>query len=90
MTLLNMTGLPLSTSSPSASSACLQGSVWDGRFSWHGYSKPLGGFFVGTSPELDMAVFTVCFFARPDDKCPISLAGRQLQVRGASGIEARS
>ena len=67
-------------------SARLQGSVFDGRYTWHGYSKTSGGFFVGTSPELDMAVFTVCFFARPDAKCPISLAGKQLQVRGALGI----
>ena len=29
--------------------------------------------FVGVSPELEMALETICFLARPDGVCPISL-----------------
>ncbi|KAM9351584.1 uridylate-specific endoribonuclease C [Symphorus nematophorus] len=31
------------------------------QFSWHGLVKPVGSAFIGTSPEFEMAVFTVVF-----------------------------
>uniref|UniRef100_A0A3Q3EYB9 Uridylate-specific endoribonuclease n=1 Tax=Kryptolebias marmoratus TaxID=37003 RepID=A0A3Q3EYB9_KRYMA len=31
------------------------------QFSWHGVVKPVGSAFIGTSPEFEMAVFTVLF-----------------------------
>ena len=35
--------------------------------------KCYGSMFVGTSPELEMALDTICFFARTDGVCPMSL-----------------
>ena len=35
--------------------------------------KCYGSMFVGTSPELEMALDTICFFARVDGVCPMSL-----------------
>ena len=35
-------------------------------FTWNGTQKPYGSFFVGTSPELEMALYTVCFMSRSD------------------------
>ena len=30
---------------------------------------------IGTSPVLEMALYTLCFKARPDQECSVSLAG---------------
>ncbi|MEQ2198172.1 hypothetical protein XENOCAPTIV_008876, partial [Xenoophorus captivus] len=31
------------------------------KFSWHGVMKPVGSAFIGTSPEFEMALFTIIF-----------------------------
>lgn len=36
------------------------------RFRWDGYSKSRGSLLVGSSPEFDLALFTLCFLTRPD------------------------
>ncbi|XP_063973601.1 endoribonuclease CG2145-like isoform X2 [Diachasmimorpha longicaudata] len=35
---------------------------------------------VGTSPELEMSLYTVCFYARPNDICPVSLGGTKFYL----------
>ncbi|XP_029670204.1 poly(U)-specific endoribonuclease homolog isoform X2 [Formica exsecta] len=35
---------------------------------------------VGLSPELEMALYTVCFYVRPNDVCPISLGGTDVNL----------
>lgn len=35
---------------------------------------------VGLSPELEMALYTVCFYVRPNDVCPISLSGKDINL----------
>ncbi|XP_046832097.1 endoribonuclease CG2145-like isoform X2 [Vespa crabro] len=37
--------------------------------------------FIGTLPELDMAVYTLCFYARPNAKCRISFAGHKFNIQ---------
>jgi len=39
---------------------------------WLGYNKTSLSMFVGTSPEYEFAVFTLCFVIRPDLDCPIN------------------
>ncbi|XP_068226631.1 uridylate-specific endoribonuclease-like [Palaemon carinicauda] len=58
-----------------------KGEVLENHFEWLGYPKPLGGMFVGTSPELELAVYTVCFLARPDSLCPVQMNGVQFKVQ---------
>jgi len=50
-------------------------------FTWNGTQKPYGSFFVGTSPELEMALYTVCFMTRPDAKCHVRLGGADVYIQ---------
>ncbi|XP_011498918.1 PREDICTED: poly(U)-specific endoribonuclease homolog [Ceratosolen solmsi marchali] len=45
-----------------------------------GIDKPVTDIFVGTSPELEMALYTVCFFARSEKPCPVSLGGTKFNI----------
>ncbi|CAJ0596020.1 unnamed protein product [Cylicocyclus nassatus] len=64
------------------------------RYSWRGAEKPLGSMFVGTSPEYDMAIFTLCFLARPDkrncniviDECVVKIQTHTLNQEGKSYV----
>jgi poly(U)-specific endoribonuclease len=58
-----------------------KGSVITHTFDWLNNKKPISSMFIGTSPEFDMAVFTVCWFARPNAKCPITLNGAKLNIQ---------
>ncbi|XP_057318665.1 endoribonuclease CG2145 [Microplitis mediator] len=42
--------------------------------------KPVTTMFVGTSPELEMALYTVCFFTRSESSCPVSLGGSKFNI----------
>ena len=36
--------------------------------------------FVGTSPELEMALYTICFYTHPNNLCPVSLGGSKFMI----------
>lgn len=36
--------------------------------------------FIGTLPELEMALYTICYFARPNESCPVSLGGTKFHI----------
>lgn len=57
-----------------------KGSILKLHYKWENLVKPVGSMFVGTSPELEMALYTLCFLARPDKKCPVSLGGKQFFI----------
>lgn len=42
--------------------------------------KPVNGMFVGTSPELEIALYTLCFQLRPDEDCPLILGGEKVNI----------
>ena len=35
------------------------------QFNWDGYYKEVGSAFIGSSPEFEFALYTLCFIARP-------------------------
>lgn len=37
--------------------------------------------FVGTSPEFEMAIYTVCFYVRSGKRCPITLNGKTINIQ---------
>lgn len=66
---------------PATLSFQTQGEVLMDRFTWDGQVKNIGSMFIGTSPELEMATYTVCFLARPNSLCPVQMASQQFQVQ---------
>nr|XP_033792396.1 poly(U)-specific endoribonuclease-D-like [Geotrypetes seraphini]XP_033792397.1 poly(U)-specific endoribonuclease-D-like [Geotrypetes seraphini]XP_033792398.1 poly(U)-specific endoribonuclease-D-like [Geotrypetes seraphini] len=51
------------------------------QYKWSNYLKTLGSFFVGSSPEFDIAIYTLCFKTRPDKLCKIRLDGKAAQIQ---------
>ncbi|XP_045596807.1 endoribonuclease CG2145 isoform X2 [Procambarus clarkii] len=51
------------------------------RFEWLNEAKPVGTVFIGTTPELEIALYTLCFLAKPDSKCPVQLAGNKFNIQ---------
>lgn len=43
--------------------------------------KPVNAMFIGTSPDLEIALYTVCFTMRADQECPVSLGGQKFNIR---------
>lgn len=51
------------------------------KYTMQGVVKKTGGFFVGTSPEFDMALYTFCFLSRRGVKtCDFDLDGCPFSV----------
>lgn len=50
-------------------------------FEWMGKVKKSGSMFVGTSPELDMAVYTLCILTRPNKSCPVQMNGQRFTIQ---------
>jgi len=58
-----------------------KGQVVKYRFSYNNISKPVNAMFIGTLPELEMALYTVCFQIKPNKECPVSLGGNKFIIR---------
>lgn len=43
--------------------------------------KPTNSLFIGTSPELEMALYTICFELRPDTDCPLSYNKKTFKIK---------
>lgn len=50
------------------------------NFQMDGIVRPNATIFVGTLPELEMALYTICFYARPNNLCPVSLGGTTFNI----------
>ena len=44
-------------------------------FLWRDATKPLSSLWIGTSPELELALYTICHLARPNGNCDFTIAG---------------
>lgn len=51
------------------------------QFNWNGYYKQVGSGFIGSSPEFDFAIYTLCFIARPNKGCKLSLGGNVMNIQ---------
>ena len=50
-------------------------------FEWEGSIKPVSSIFIGLSPELEMALYTLGVLLKPDDSCTVSLGGKTIDIR---------
>ncbi|KAK3598712.1 hypothetical protein CHS0354_003273 [Potamilus streckersoni] len=50
-------------------------------FSWHGVKKTKASFFLGTSPEFDMAVYTICGLVHRDSLCKFTLQNQAVSIQ---------
>ncbi|KAL7017013.1 hypothetical protein ACKWTF_010226 [Chironomus riparius] len=50
------------------------------RFALNGLDKPSNSLFIGTSPELELALYTVCFEVRPDQECRMAYGGKDFNI----------
>ncbi|KAM9753193.1 uridylate-specific endoribonuclease C isoform 2-T2 [Menidia menidia] len=50
------------------------------QFSWHGLVKPVGSAFIGTSPEFEMALFTVVFLMNTERSTTVLVNVDQCQM----------
>merc|ERR1712226_268773 len=44
-------------------------------FKWNNQMKDIGSMFLGTSPELDFAIYSTCFIIRKNTDCPMAYNG---------------
>ncbi|XP_018580927.1 uridylate-specific endoribonuclease A [Scleropages formosus] len=51
------------------------------QFNWDGYFKQVGSAFVGSSPEFDFALYSLCYITRPGKRCRLSLGGKALSIQ---------
>jgi poly(U)-specific endoribonuclease len=50
-------------------------------FDWRGNEKKISSMWIGTSPEFELGIYTLCWFARPNARCPISLSGNKINIQ---------
>jgi poly(U)-specific endoribonuclease len=58
-----------------------RGGILKTIFEWEGSLKPVSSIFMGLSPELEMALYTICVLLKPDDGCTVSLGGKTLDIQ---------
>jgi len=49
-------------------------------FDWFGYRKKVSTMFIRTSPEVEVALYTLCLLTRPGTNCPIRLNGINQEI----------
>lgn len=57
-----------------------KGQIVKFRMSFKGETKPVNSMFIGTLPEFDMAIYTVCFVMERK-YCAVSLDGNKFTIR---------
>lgn len=50
------------------------------RFEWNGQGKPISSTLIGTTPEFELALFSMCYWASPEPKTTVTLGGESVKV----------
>ncbi|XP_073957177.1 uncharacterized protein [Choristoneura fumiferana] len=57
-----------------------KGVVMKLHFNQNGVDKPVNSMFIGTSPELEIALYTLCFITRADNDCDLKLGNKDVRI----------
>nr|XP_026487843.1 poly(U)-specific endoribonuclease homolog [Vanessa tameamea] len=57
-----------------------KGAVLKMHFNQQGVDKPVDTLFIGTSPELEMALYTLCYVTRSDKDCKLKLGTKDVEI----------
>lgn len=58
-----------------------KGEIAKVRLTFDKLTKPSNSLFIATSPELEIALYTVCFQLRPDTECPLAVNGKKFTIK---------
>jgi len=58
-----------------------KGGIMKTVFEWEGAIKPVSSIFMALSPELELALYTLCVLLKPDDNCTVSLGGKTIDIQ---------
>ena len=61
--------------------AVFQPGVINVRMIWHGRPKKQASFFMGTSPEFDISVYTLCILARTNRDCNLTINNSEVPIK---------
>lgn len=50
------------------------------HFNQNGVDKPVNSMFIGTSPELEIALYSLCFITRADNDCDLKLGNKDVKI----------
>ncbi|XP_023326728.1 poly(U)-specific endoribonuclease-A [Eurytemora carolleeae] len=50
-------------------------------FTWDNVQKPYGSTMIGTSPELELALYTTCLLTYPNEQCHVRLGGTDVFIQ---------
>ncbi|CAG7816623.1 unnamed protein product [Allacma fusca] len=50
-------------------------------FKWRDNLKPISSMFIGTTPEFEMSLITVCWFIRPNSRCWFTMNGTDFSIQ---------
>lgn len=59
----------------------LQPEIIGAKFTWHGQMKTKGSFFMRVSPELDLALYSICALTKPNAICSFNMAGQSIRIQ---------
>ncbi|XP_039208531.1 poly(U)-specific endoribonuclease isoform X1 [Crotalus tigris] len=51
------------------------------QFSFDGFYKEVGSAFIGSSPEFEFGLYSLCFIARPGKVCHLKIGGHNLNIQ---------
>merc|ERR1712029_604597 len=58
-----------------------KGGIMQATFEREGEIKPCSSIFIGLSPELELALYTLCVLIKPHENCTISLGGKTIGIQ---------
>lgn len=63
------------------SSGQRNGGILKTVFEWENSIKPVSSIFIGLSPELELALYTLCVLMKPNDALTVSLGGKKIDIQ---------